>query len=100
MEIDIKKLENIKTELDSLDKEDVLFINENGSAKYAILPIETYDAFADEVEEENNAPFFNPSIKILTPGRAELSYDEYEMIKKQILDAFDKTFKPKPEKLN
>ena len=100
MEIDIKKLENIKTELDSLDKEDVLFINENGSAKYAILPIETYDAFTEDVEEENNAPFFNPSIRIFSPGNSNLSYDEYEMIKKQILDAFDKTFKPKPEKLN
>ncbi len=100
MEIDIKKLENIKTELDSLDKEDVLFINENGSAKYAILPIETYDAFTEDVEEENNVSFFNPSIRIFSPGKAELSYDEYEMIKKQILEAFDKTFKPKPEKLN
>lgn len=99
MEIDIKKLENIKTELDSLNKEDVLFINENGSAKYAILPIETYDAFNDEVDEKN-VPFFNPSIRILSPGNTELSYDEYEMIKKQIMDAFDKTFKPKPEKLN
>ena len=100
MEIDIKKLENIKTELDSLDKEDILFVNENGSAKYAILPIETYDAFTEDVEEENNASFFNPSIRIFSPGKAELSYDEYEMIKKQILEAFDKTFKPKPEKLN
>ena len=100
MEIDIKKLENIKTELDSLDKEDVLFINENGSAKYAILPIDTYDAFTEDVEEENNVSFFNPSIRIFSPGKAELSYDEYEMIKKQILEAFDKTFKPKPEKLN
>ena len=100
MEIDIKKLENIKTELDSLDKEDVLFINENGSVKYALLPIETYDAFTEDVEEENNVSFFNPSIRIFSPGKAELSYDEYEMIKKQILEAFDKTFKPKPEKLN
>ena len=33
MEIDIKKLENIKKELDSLAEDDTLFIKENGSTK-------------------------------------------------------------------
>ena len=30
----------------------------------------------------------------------ELSYDEYERIKEQILEAVEKTLMPKPEKLN
>ncbi len=99
MEIDIKKLENIKKELDSLAEDDTLFIKENGSTKYAILPIESYDALMEE-EEEMEGRFSVPSIKVFSPNNMELSYDEYEAVKKRILEAFDKTFKPKREKLN
>ncbi len=100
MEIDIKKLKNIKNELDSLSEEEVLLINENGSAKYALLPIETYDALMENTNSENEGSVYNPVIKILSSGGLELSYDEYEKVKKQIMEAFDKTFKPRPEKLN
>ena len=40
------------------------------------------------------------SVRIATPDDLDLSYDEYERIKKQIMDAVEKTFMPKPEKLN
>lgn len=98
MEIDIKKLDGIKNELASLDKDDTLYIMENGSAKYALLPIDIYDALMEEDENEFNLS--SPSIKVIAPGNIELSYDEYEAVKKRIIDAFDKTFKPKREKLN
>ncbi len=91
MEIDIKKLDAIKDELDSLDENDVLYINENGNSKYVLLPIESYDV----LENKNSA-----NVKIVTPFNGELTYDEYEAIKKQVLDILDKTFKPKREKLN
>ena len=29
-----------------------------------------------------------------------LSYEEYEEVRRQVLEVLDKTFKPKPEKLN
>ena len=38
MNIDIKKLDVIKDELDELKQEDVLYIDENGCTKYAIIP--------------------------------------------------------------
>jgi len=41
-----------------------------------------------------------PQVKIVPSGELDLSYDEYERIKKQIMDAVEKTFMPKPEKLN
>ncbi len=98
MEIDIKKLDSIKKELESLDKDDTLYITENGSAKYALMPIDVYDALMEEEQEDFNLAL--PSIKVVGPSNIELSYDEYEAVKKRIIDAFDKTFKPKREKLN
>ena len=53
-----------------------------------------------EEEEEIEGKFSTPSIKVFSPNNMELSYDEYEAVKKRILEAFDKTFKPKREKLN
>ncbi len=96
MEIDVKKIKGLKEGLSKIDnkEEESLYITENGSIKYILLPIEEYDMLANQDE--------NPSatIKILNPMNANLSYEEYEEIRKQVLDVLDKTFKPKPEKLN
>ena len=54
----------------------------------------------EDTNSENEGSVYNPVIKILSSGGLELSYDEYEKVKKQIMEAFDKTFKPRPEKLN
>ena len=83
-------MENI--EIDNKNEE-VIYLTENGSIKYALLPIETYDLFVSK-----QLP--STAIKFINPGNNEVSYDEYEEIKKQVLEALDKTFKPKPEKLN
>ena len=99
MNIDIKELENIKEELyASEDNGDVLFIDEDGKSRFALLPIDLYDAVEDIVEMLNNAN--GATVKIATPENIDLSYDEYERIKEQIMDAVDRVFMPKPEKLN
>ena len=47
-----------------------------------------------------NQPLDNPQVKIVNSGDFELSYDEYERIKNQIMEIVEKTLMPKPEKLN
>lgn len=105
MEVDIKKLKAIKEELDALDEKDpVLYVSENGNAKYALMPIELLDEIEDILhpfdDEDGQSDGNSASIKVISSNPFELSYDEYEEIKDAILKAFDKTFKPKPEKLN
>jgi len=99
MNIDIKKLENIKEQLDSLKEDEVAFVSEKGKNKYVILPMSLYETFDDVLamsKSENNVS----NVRVVNANDFELSYDEYENVKKQIIEAFDKTFKPKPEKLN
>lgn len=96
MNIDIEKIKEIKQELDSLSENDVLFVDEKGTTKFAILPIEMYDSLEDLMMMLNGST----AVKIATSEDIDLSYDEYERIKKQIMDAVEKTFMPKPEKLN
>jgi vacuolar-type H+-ATPase subunit F/Vma7 len=98
MNVDIEKISAIKNELEALKENDALFINEEGKTRYAIIPIETYDALEDLMAMIN--PSAVPQVKIVPSGELDLSYDEYERIKKQIMDAVEKTFMPKPEKLN
>jgi|GEM_PF-1298851 len=98
MNIDINRITAIKDELDSLSENDVLFIDEENKTKYAIMPIELYDSLEDLMTMlGTNAA---PSVRIVPSEDIDLSYDEYERIKKQIMDAVEKTFMPKPEKLN
>ena len=98
MNIDIRKIQEIKDELDSLNENDVLFIEDEGNVKYAIMPIELYDSMEDLMSVLNGQN--GTSVRSATPDDLDLSYDEYERIKKQIMDAVEKTFMPKPEKLN
>ena len=98
MNIDIERLKEIKDELDAMNESDVLFIDEDRKAKYVIMPVELYDTLEDLLNVLNApAP---ASVRIAEPDEIDLSYDEYERIKKQIMEAVEKTFMPKPEKLN
>ena len=98
MNIDIKELESIKDKLEGLSEDEVLFVDENGSTKYVILPINQFDSLEETFKEEQGS--LTPAIKIINGDGFELSYDEYETVKKQLNEIFEKTFKPKPEKLN
>lgn len=101
MNIDISKIKEIKSDLDLLeDNKDALFIDEDGKTKYAIIPIDAYDNIEELLALFNGTNTFSPQIKIANGDDLDLSYDEYERIKTQIMDAVEKTLKPKPEKLN
>lgn len=100
MNIDIRKIENIKAELDDLKENDVLYIDENGDTKYAIIPVELYDKFEELsafLDEMNKA---TPQVKVIGPEQEEMTYEEYERVKNLILEAVEKAFKPSAEKLN
>lgn len=99
MNVDINKLEEIKAQLSQMKEDDALFIEQNGEVRYAIVPIEKYDKAEGfmailDAKNENEKP-----IRIIGANN-DLSYEEYEQIKTIILDTFEKTFKPKAEKLN
>jgi len=96
--ISINELENIKESLENLEEDEALFIDDNGVTKYAIMKVSKYD----EIEAMNDlTKSISPTnIKIIGGNNHELTYDEYMMIREQIIKAFDNNFKPKPEKLN
>lgn len=98
MNIDIERLYEIREDLEALRQSDVLFIDENGKQRFALMPIELYEQLEDVLLMLNAAP--SATVKIAGPDDIDLTYDEYEMIKKQIMDAVERTFMPKPEKLN
>lgn len=98
--IDINKLKEIKEELELLDRDDVLFVDDEDETKFAILPIEKYDEFEELVNLLNDKQANGTAVKIVTSDDKSLTYEEYEKIRKQMIEVFDKAFKPKPEKLN
>ena len=95
--VDIKELENIKDKLESLEEDDILFVDDDGEIRYVLMPVEHYDYIEEVVSQTQN---MMPRIKIINSEDFELTYDEYEAVKKQLNDMIEKTFKPKPEKLN
>lgn len=99
MIVDIKKLKSIKKELESLnDKDNVLFVNEDGTSKYVIMTSELYE----EIEETKQLldSVDSPGFVINSSEDIELTYEQYETIKKNVLKMLDDALKPKPESLN
>ena len=98
MNIDIERIKDIKEDLSSLNENDVLFVDENGQTAYAIMRVELYDALEDMLMMLNKVN--DMQVGFANADDIELSYDEYERIKQQIIDALERTLMPKPEKLN
>lgn len=97
--IDVKELDNIKENLNSLANDDFMYVDEDGRAKYVIMPVELFDKYEDYrslIEGGANGP----QIRVLGDKIDGLTYEEYETIKRQILELFEKSFKPKADKLN
>lgn len=100
MNIDINKLENIRQELSELKDNDVLYIDEDGKTKYAIMAIEAYDRADDILSLFDENKGLNANVKVIGANNEDITYEEYERIKALIMEAVEKTFKPKAEKLN
>lgn len=100
MNIDIERLENIREELEELEGEDAIFVDEDGDTRFVILPASVFETVEHFMEMVANPSKLTPSISIVGGKGLELSYDEYEQVKEQILKALDETLKPKPDKLS
>ena len=99
MDIDVKDLKEIQYELDSLKDDEILYVNEDGENRYVILKAAFFEQIRDlaaMIAEHNKMVEMNWQ----PVENVELTYEEYETVKEQIIDALEKTFMPKPEKLN
>ena len=99
--IDIEKLHSLKEILKDFKEDDVSFIEENGEPKFVIMPVSQFDYLEslESFSDESLSDTSKSSVKILT-SIPELTFEEYENIKSQLLDSLEKTLKPKKEKLN
>ena len=80
-----------------------VFIDEDGQSKYAVMNLNYFEKLDSYRQlSEKNGPVFNTQVKIFSGGSPmeDLSYDEYEKIRNQLLEIFDKSFRPKNDKLN
>ena len=67
------------------------------------MPIAYFDKLDVYRElQESDGPLCNAQVKIMGANGVvdELSFDDYEKIRSQLLEIFDKSFKPKSDKLN
>ena len=95
--VDLEKLKEIQEELDELQDGDVIsVIDENNEMKYAIINQEYFSMFQNLADMVLNPP----KVNVNQLGIANLSYEEYENIKEQVLDALERYLMPKPENLN
>ena len=99
MDIDIKRIKNIKDELEALNENEVCFVEDQGISKYVIIPMSAYEEY-EEISSLINDNSSKPIIRVAGANEINVTYEEYEKIKQQINDAVDQAFKPKPEKLN
>lgn len=98
MKIDINELADLKEDLYDLKDDEVLEIYEDGERSFVILNAKFFKQIEDlsimiaesNAMRENMQPIEN----------LELTYEEFENVKEQVIDALEKTFMPKPEKLN
>lgn len=100
MNIKIERLNEIRDELEDLKDDEMIFVDDEDESRFVILPIAAFEGIEQVAEMISHPMKMSPSVSIIGAKALELSYDEYEQVKEQILEAFDKTFKPKPDKLS
>ncbi len=98
MNIELSKLKEIEEELEGLRDHEVLTVTEDGEKRFAVLPWSYYEQIeelAEMIADANKNP-----VQMITGENFDISYEEYESIRDQIIEALEKTLMPKPEKLN
>lgn len=101
--IDVENINELDEMLNDIEDGDAVILSEGKEEKYAIISINDYCLFQELMELDrqiNPFKYGQTEIRIVNDDNIEVSYEEYENIKKQLLEALDKTFKPKLEKLN
>ena len=95
--IDIDELAKI---LKDSDIEDGLTILKDGEDAFTVLKYDDYQELLYYKDLYDMTFGDQPNIKIMGAEDVNLSEEEFEMIKKQLNEAIDATFKPKTSKMN
>ena len=98
MKIDINELVNLSDILYDLQEDEILEIYEGDKKCFVLLNANFYKQIEDlsiMIAESNKMRENMQPVENL-----ELTYEEFENVKEQVIDALEKTFMPKPEKLN
>ena len=100
--IKIKDLEDLKKLIKDIDIDGSYNIEIEDSCRFYAVSDEDYDLLCSVKEMiETDFKNDNQTVKIVSNDISqELSFEQYEVLKKQINEALDKTLKPKAEKLN
>lgn len=96
--IDIKEIE--LDELSTMVKKEAILVKENGLDSFLIVDANQYTELVNLVEADQNVHAEPLGVKIVTNAEIELTDEEYEKIKAQLLEALDSTFKRKKERLS
>lgn len=82
------------------DIEDGLLVSKNGEDTFVVLKIDDYNELEYLKALTDMSPMaMGNNVRIIT-NDINLSEEEFEIVKKQLNDAFDATFKPKTSKMN
>ena len=103
----MKRIELRDFSIDALTEEpealDAVYLCEGKEDRYALLKVEDYEMLVQayyDAAAQNPLRYAKPTeIRIFPQGNLELDEEEYEDLKQQVLDALEKTLKPK-QKLN
>ena len=99
--IGFDEIRDLREEVEALGAEEVLFIGENDTPKAVVMPYELYAQIEDLAAALTSSQDGSVAqVRVAAMNPIDMTYDEYETVKKQIIEALDKNFKPKPEKLN
>lgn len=100
--IRITNIEDLKKLIKTIDEDGSYEIELDDNCRFFAVSDDDYALLCnikDMLEEDIRQD--NQTVKVVSndPGQ-ELSFEQYEILKKQINEALDKTLKPKAEKLN
>ena len=100
MDIKVEDLKELKEKLDSLDKDDVLYISEDNKRTHVVIPFDMYSEYQEMLNFFNHVLTIENNMQSQKEEDLDLTYEEYEQIKQQVMEALEETLLPKPEKLN
>lgn len=95
--INIDDLRAVREVLDSATEP--IFVCDGIDQKFVILTIEDFYELMDYKELDKCENPNDAFVKIIA-GDETLTYEEYEEVRQKLIEAFDKNFKPKADKLN
>lgn len=100
--IKVSNIKELKEILKNLDEDGILNIEIDDSCNFYAISNEEYDLLSSVKEIlDEDIKQSNQRVKVISNDMSdELSFEQFETLKKQINEALDKTLKPKAEKLN